>query len=123
VISPTFVLARVHRSGFGGPPLVHVDAYRLSGADELDDLGLDESGPTAVTVVEWGTGLAEALADSRLEVDIRRSAVPAPLAPEAADAAIDEHRTVLLRGVGDRWDEAELTALRGLGDMLQAQQV
>ena len=122
VISPTFVLARVHRSTTGRPPLVHVDAYRLSGAAELDDLGLDESGSTAVTVVEWGTGLAEGLADSRLEIDIRRSAVAGRVAaghPDGdtdidIDAAIDEHRTVLLRGVGRRWDTAELAALREL---------
>src|SRR4051795_12878414 len=29
VTSPTFVIARVHPSQVGGPPLVHVDAYRL----------------------------------------------------------------------------------------------
>src|SRR5665647_2204710 len=30
VTSPTFVLARTHPSVTGGPPLVHVDAYRLA---------------------------------------------------------------------------------------------
>src|SRR4051794_3460047 len=41
VTSPTFVIARVHPSLCGGPPLVHVDAYRLGGFAELDDLDLD----------------------------------------------------------------------------------
>ena len=113
VISPTFVLSRIHRSRTGGPPLVHVDAYRLSSAEELDDLGLDESLPTAVTVVEWGTGLAEGLSDSRLEIDIRRSAV-ASSSPAASDEPADEHRTVLLRGIGERWTGSELGALREL---------
>ena len=64
VTSPTFVIARVHPSLVGGPDLVHVDAYRLGGIDELDDLDLDTSLDDAVTVVEWGAGLAEGLAES-----------------------------------------------------------
>src|SRR3712207_9384693 len=40
VISPTFVLSRIHPSATGQPTLVHVDAYRLSGPEELDDLDL-----------------------------------------------------------------------------------
>ena len=39
VTSPTFVIARSHPSLVGGPALVHVDAYRLGGLAELDDLG------------------------------------------------------------------------------------
>src|SRR4029453_11950915 len=68
ITSPTFVIARVHPSLVDGPPLVHVDAYRLGGIDELDDLDLDTSLADAVTVVEWGHGVAEGLADERLEV-------------------------------------------------------
>jgi tRNA threonylcarbamoyladenosine biosynthesis protein TsaE len=73
VTSPTFVIARVHPSLVGGPDLVHVDAYRLGGIDELDDLDLDTSLDEAVTVVEWGAGLAEGLAESRLEITITRA--------------------------------------------------
>jgi tRNA threonylcarbamoyladenosine biosynthesis protein TsaE len=72
VTSPTFVISRVHPSIDGGPSLVHVDAYRLGSAAELDDLDLDASLDSAVTVVEWGTGVAEGLADDRLEVRIDR---------------------------------------------------
>ena len=72
VTSPTFVIARVHPSEVGGPALVHVDAYRLGGIDELDDLDLDTSLEQAVTVVEWGEGLAEGLSESRLEINIVR---------------------------------------------------
>lgn len=78
VTSPTFVIARVHPSLVGGPDLVHVDAYRLGGLDELDDLDLDTSLDTAVTVVEWGAGIAEGLADSRLEVRIERTVGDSP---------------------------------------------
>ena len=58
VTSPTFVIARVHPSLVGGPAL-HVDAYRLGGLAELDDLDLDTSLDDSVTIVEWGHGLAE----------------------------------------------------------------
>jgi tRNA threonylcarbamoyladenosine biosynthesis protein TsaE len=65
ITSPTFVLARVHPSLVGGPALVHVDAYRLGSLAELDDLDLDASMDESVTVVEWGEGKAEVLAEGR----------------------------------------------------------
>lgn len=68
ITSPTFVIARVHPSLVGGPELVHVDAYRIDGALELDDLDLDSDLESAVTIVEWGAGLAEELTDDRLEL-------------------------------------------------------
>ena len=101
VTSPTFVISRVHPSLVGGPALVHVDAYRLHGALELDDLDLDASLDEAVTVVEWGTGVAEDLADDRLEVQILRS---------HGDTE-DETRTLRLTAVGERWDGVDLTGL------------
>ena len=72
ITSPTFVISRVHPSLTDGPALVHVDAYRLGGAAELDDLDLDASLDEAVTLVEWGTGLAEGLAENRLDVRLDR---------------------------------------------------
>lgn len=88
ITSPTFVIARVHPSLAGGPALVHADAYRLGGLDELDDLDLDLQ--DAVTVVEWGGGIAEGLSDDRLEIVIERSET--------------DERTVTLTGVGPRWE-------------------
>lgn len=88
VTSPTFVLAREMRGG--RLPLIHVDAYRLASALELDDLDLDTDLTEAVVAVEWGEGLAEVLSPHRLEVRLERSAA-------------DEARTVEVRGVGDRW--------------------
>jgi tRNA threonylcarbamoyladenosine biosynthesis protein TsaE len=70
VTSPTFVIARVHRGG--RLPLVHVDAYRLGGAADVDDLDLDVTVADSVTVVEWGQGLVEQLADEHLEVRLDR---------------------------------------------------
>ena len=73
VSSPTFIIAREHRPGAPGRPgMVHVDAYRLGGLDELDALDLDTDLEDAVVVVEWGEGVAERLADRHLLVRLRR---------------------------------------------------
>lgn len=70
--SPTFVIARAHRAGARGVPMVHVDAYRLGGPGELDDLDLDTDLTEAVVVVEWGEGLAERLSAAYLLVRLAR---------------------------------------------------
>lgn len=100
VTSPTFVLARTHPSLVDGAPLVHVDAYRLGSAMELDDLDIDFAG--SVVVVEWGSGMLDGVAESWLEVDIVRptGAAEAEAEPES-DA--DEPRTVTVTGFGPRW--------------------
>jgi len=79
VISPTFVLARVHRARKpDAPAMIHVDLYRLldhQSVDllaELDSLDLDTDLDDAVVVVEWGEGLAERLSDSHLDIRLER---------------------------------------------------
>jgi tRNA threonylcarbamoyladenosine biosynthesis protein TsaE len=91
VTSPTFVLARVHSDG--RLPLVHVDAYRLGGVAEVDDLDLDADTDVALTVVEWGAGRVEQLAQEHLRVEIER-----PEGDEAGDA-----RRVRLVPTGPGW--------------------
>jgi len=112
VVSPTFTIARVLPSLTGGPALVHADAYRLGGADdiaalhvseELEALDLDASLDSSVTVVEWGAGWVEALADDRLEVNIER---PRGEVHDALDAA--GPRVITVRSVGDRWSGVDL---------------
>jgi len=115
VTSPTFVIARVHPSLVGGPALVHVDAYRLGGMEELDDLDLDASLEESVTVVEWGTGVAEGLADSRLEIRIA-AASPDPTSqdPASQDPDIEDRadpRTVTVVPLGARWLSPSVTNL------------
>ncbi|UEA59721.1 tRNA (adenosine(37)-N6)-threonylcarbamoyltransferase complex ATPase subunit type 1 TsaE [Gordonia otitidis] len=73
VSSPTFIIAREHKPGRPGRPgMVHVDAYRLGGLDELDALDLDTDLTDAVVVVEWGEGVAERLAERHLLVRLHR---------------------------------------------------
>ena len=69
ITSPTFVISRIHP---GKIPLVHVDAYRLQGGSTaiFDDLDLESYLPTSITVVEWGEGLADRLANDYLEIQI-----------------------------------------------------
>jgi tRNA threonylcarbamoyladenosine biosynthesis protein TsaE len=114
ITSPTFVIARVHPSLTGGPALVHADAYRLNSPAEVDDLDLDASLETSVTVVEWGGGLVEGLAPGRLDVSIAL----APPTPGPAPGGVpggtgpdnrpdQEPRTVRLEGHGARWEGAD----------------
>ena len=70
VQSPTFVIARTHPSLVGGAPLVHVDAYRLGSAAELDDLDVDVD--NSVVVVEWGRGMVDGLRETWWEVELDR---------------------------------------------------
>ncbi|HEU5158896.1 MAG TPA: tRNA (adenosine(37)-N6)-threonylcarbamoyltransferase complex ATPase subunit type 1 TsaE [Streptosporangiaceae bacterium] len=98
ITSPTFVIARVHPSLAGGPALVHVDAYRLGGLAEVDDLDLDASLDEAVTVVEWGAGLVEGLAADRLVVELTTTA-----AADAPGDGADEERIVQFTAIGGRW--------------------
>jgi tRNA threonylcarbamoyladenosine biosynthesis protein TsaE len=88
VTSPTFVIARVHTGG--RLPLVHVDAYRLGSVADVDDLDLDASTEESVTVVEWGQGLVEQLADEHLEVRL--------------DRGDDDVRTAVLVPHGAGWE-------------------
>ena len=93
VTSPTFVLSRTHR---GPLPLVHVDAYRLRevGARlDLDDLDLESALEDAVTVVEWGEGLAQGLTDDWVHVRLAR-------APSGGDA---DTRLAAVSFTGPRW--------------------
>jgi tRNA threonylcarbamoyladenosine biosynthesis protein TsaE len=89
VTSPTFVISRVHTGG--RLPLVHVDAYRLGGAADVDDLDLDVTVADSVTVVEWGQGLVEQLTDEHLEVRL--------------DRRDDDVRTAVLVPHGPGWEQ------------------
>ena len=117
ITSPTFVIAREHPSLDEGPSLVHVDAYRLSDAEELGDLDLDSELDESITVVEWGAGLAEQLSSDYLGLTITPmfdlaaddgggvgDTAADDAAEDAADDDEDERRLVELHGHGSSWD-------------------
>jgi len=98
ITSPTFVIARVHPSVVGGPALVHVDAYRLGSAVELDDLDLDADLDLSVTVIEWGAGMSEQLSEQRLGITLTG----------------EEVRTARLDAVGPRWERLSDSVLASI---------
>lgn len=124
ISSPTFVIARVHPALGDGPDLIHVDAYRVSSLEEVDALDLESSMEESVTLVEWGEGKVEALAESRLEIAIARprgglDAEPGPGADAGGARAVtdlagadDGRRTIAVTALGPRWAGADLNALR-----------
>ncbi|HEX5566037.1 MAG TPA: tRNA (adenosine(37)-N6)-threonylcarbamoyltransferase complex ATPase subunit type 1 TsaE [Streptomyces sp.] len=126
VTSPTFVIARVHPPLGDGPPLVHVDAYRLGGGlEEMEDLDLDVSLPESVVAVEWGEGKVEELSEDRLHVVIERTVGTGGTVETTAATGTDggadggprerpeDHdvRTVTVTGVGARWAGEDLSVL------------
>ncbi len=92
VQSPTFVLARTHKTQ-SGPNLVHVDAYRLSSAVELDDLDIDFA--NSIVIVEWARDYLDDLFDNWLLVSIDRSNQ-------------EDIRVVEIAGHGERWEGVQL---------------
>jgi len=85
VTSPTFAL--VHELP-GRVPVVHADLYRLAGAEELVELGLEELLASAVGLVEWGHKLAPALGEPALLVRL--------------SLGEGSHRRAEIRGNGER---------------------
>jgi tRNA threonylcarbamoyl adenosine modification protein YjeE len=90
VSSPTFVIARTHKREGTDVPMVHVDAYRLGGAAELDDLDIDFE--NSIVLVEWGRGLLEGISDDWLEIEIERD-----------HTGESEIRELRILAFGDRW--------------------
>ena len=127
VSSPTFIIARVHPALAGGPDLIHVDAYRITSLEEIDALDLDSSLDRAVTLVEWGEEKVEALSPDRLEIQVMRphGAVRAehPQPEDAPAGSVvgepvvdlgevdDGNRTIIVRAVGPRWADVDLSPL------------
>ena len=133
VSSPTFIIARVHPALSDGPDLIHVDAYRITSLEEIDALDLDSSLDRAVTLVEWGEEKVEALSPDRLEIQVLRphGAVRAEHPQSDGAPAEAEHsagpvmgeqvvdlgevddgsRTIVVRAIGPRWVDIDLSPL------------
>lgn len=102
VTSPTFVIAREHPSLADGPRLVHVDAYRLRDAGEIDDLDLETALTDSVVLAEWGHGKVEHLSESRVSINIERT------------SELDSDRRVVQIGTTDDRDMSSLTTMPGV---------
>ncbi len=75
VSSPTFVLVHEYDDGVSGRVLVHLDAYRLNGPEDLESIGWDEHeggfGGDVVVAVEWATRMLDWLGEEVLRVKLR----------------------------------------------------
>jgi tRNA threonylcarbamoyladenosine biosynthesis protein TsaE len=94
ITSPTFVISRTYA---GNTPLIHVDAYRLVGEPWalFDDLDLESHMGSSITVIEWGDGFVERIADEFLEIRI-------------SFGEEDNQRVLSGIGHGNRWQGFDL---------------
>lgn len=87
VSSPTYTLAHIYRTA--GLPVIHVDAYRLSGPAEFLDLGLEEDLAEGAALIEWAERLGGLFPDAlQITLDF---------------AAAETGRIVTIGATADRW--------------------
>ena len=79
VPSPTFTLVQF----YDGPkfPVAHFDLYRLTSADEVYEIGLDEALRDGAAVIEWPERLGHHLPANRLDIEIHLDVIDDPDAP------------------------------------------
>ena len=107
VTSPTFIIARTHRAeiGSGKPQLVHVDAYRLEGGDDVDALDLESALENSIVVVEWGRGKVEDLSAHTLLIELKRPQTEEiPVTGTIADIPGDTNCMATFRSVSGNWN-------------------
>ena len=101
VTSPTFTIMRHHHTATLS--LIHMDAYRLNGPHEVEDLGLFELlDQGAVAVIEWGDIVIDGIGPDHLDLRFHRV---------DDDWVDDDERMVEVVLSGARWS-AESDALR-----------
>ena len=74
VSSPTFVLEHRYATA-DGRALVHIDAYRIRSAADLESIGFDEllAHGTSVVAIEWPSRISAALPAARVDVRLRHA--------------------------------------------------
>lgn len=98
VPSPTYTLVQTYDDG--ATEIWHADLYRLSGPDEVAELGLDEAFATAICLVEWPDRLDGLAPAGALELEFAMTDRPG-------------ERLVAARG-GDGWRQ-RLAAIGAVG--------
>jgi tRNA threonylcarbamoyladenosine biosynthesis protein TsaE len=86
--SPTFAIANFYETQ--AAPFIHVDAYRLSGPKEYEDLGLDEFAEASIMAIEWGERVQDAF-DEYLTIQFE------------LEASEENLRRIVLTPTGSRW--------------------
>ncbi len=97
VPSPTYTLVQTY--GSGADEIWHADLYRLSGPDDLAEIGLDDALAAAICLVEWPDRLAGATPPDALTIALSvtgdtarhaRLTGPAGWGPRLAGIAADD---------------------------------
>ncbi|MEQ8823244.1 MAG: tRNA (adenosine(37)-N6)-threonylcarbamoyltransferase complex ATPase subunit type 1 TsaE [Filomicrobium sp.] len=68
VPSPTFTLVQTYETG--STPIAHFDLYRLSAAEELNELGFEHLMQTGAALVEWPDRAEDRLPAEHLEISL-----------------------------------------------------
>ena len=92
VPSPTFTLVQLYETE---PPVWHFDLYRLSGPEEILELGWDEARGTGVCLVEWPDRLGSLLPADRLDLNLLYAGPESRMAELAGGASWRERIAAL----------------------------
>ena len=91
VSSPTYIIRQEYSSP-SGPPLTHVDAYRIHSDEELETIGWEEmlESGDSIVAVEWSGRIADALPPRRINItfahiDLNSRDISISVPPEWAD--------------------------------------
>ena len=84
--SPTFALMQTYENG--RLPVTHIDCYRMAGADELQEIGLDDALTRGAALIEWPERVENVLPADRLEITL-------------GDGPSENSRTITLEGLGE----------------------
>ena len=88
VPSPTYTLVQTYET-HDGDPLWHCDLYRIENAEELDELGLEDSFEDAICLIEWPDRLGALAPADRLSVELT-----------SAETSMDSARQARFTGSG-----------------------
>lgn len=89
VPSPTFTLVQTYDSVLG--EIWHADLYRLTSAQEVEELGLTDAFETAICLIEWPDRLGALIPDHALSLSL-------------SDGPDDDARALTARWSNPKWD-------------------
>jgi tRNA threonylcarbamoyl adenosine modification protein YjeE len=116
VPSPTFTILQTYDTP--RLPVAHLDLYRLSGPDDLIELGFDDMASDHLSLIEWPDRAGDELPGPRLDITLAMGATPNErLVTLAGDSIFAERiaRTLAIRAflAANGWGEATRRFLHG----------